>query len=109
MASELPLMERSIEPITFLYTSMDPTREHLLDVFTSQPVCDGLCKQKDYMIQCPRSAYILIQKNNLQTIFKVLHRKFSVFSCSVKSAFQSFHSPLALIHNLALTHQSFNV
>lgn len=50
MASELPLMERGIEPITFLYTSMDPTREHLLDVFTSQPVCDGLYKQKDYMI-----------------------------------------------------------
>ena len=50
MASELPLIERGIEPITFLYTSMDPTREHLLGVFTSQPVCDRLYKQKDNMM-----------------------------------------------------------
>lgn len=50
MASELPLIERGIEPITFLYTSMDPTREHLLGVFTSQPVCDRLYKQKDYIM-----------------------------------------------------------
>ena len=50
MASELPLIDRGIEPITFLYTSMDPTREHLLGVFTSQPVCDKLYKQKDYIM-----------------------------------------------------------
>jgi hypothetical protein len=50
MASELPLIERGIEPITFLYTSMDPTKEHLLGVFTSQPVCNRLYKQKDYIM-----------------------------------------------------------
>lgn len=80
---------------------MDPTKKLLLGIFRSQS--EWQANKRTNRVQRPHRIYIPIEVNDLQTIFKVLYRKFNVTSSSMKSGFQSDSSTTPM-PSPALTH-----